>query len=115
MLGKWELFAHQGISTLIIVVFSVALIVRVVWQKRTMARSIHWRKYRKMTIQLLSVSMLYLLLNSPAVSIVIATQFGLPQSVTVIPLIYILFFELILYFYFHLFVVDHYLNLEKNS
>jgi hypothetical protein len=53
------------IPTIIIVVFSMALLVRVLYQKSSLCRKIQWRKQRKMTIQLLSITILYQLLNFP--------------------------------------------------
>jgi hypothetical protein len=53
MLGIWDLIVHQVIPTFIIVIFCTALLLRVVLQKRRMNQPVQWRKYRKMTIQLL--------------------------------------------------------------
>ncbi len=47
LLGTWYLLAHQMIPTLIMVISSIALLGRVVRQKRTLNRPIRWRKYRK--------------------------------------------------------------------
>ncbi len=65
ILGTWDLLFHQVIPTFIIVSFSLALSLRVLWQKRKLNQRMRWNKYRKMTIQLLSISILYLLFNSP--------------------------------------------------
>ncbi|CAF1134829.1 unnamed protein product [Adineta steineri] len=61
----WQTVAHQILPVLIIIVFSTALLLRVIWQKFRIHQSIQWRKYRKMTIQLLSVSLLYLIFYLP--------------------------------------------------
>jgi hypothetical protein len=116
ILATWELIGHEGVPTFIIVIFSISLIVCVIKQKRTMNQPIQWRKHRKMTIQMLSISSLYFILNAPGTIIHLGSQYGLPQSVTVISFVYIYyFFEPISYFYFHLYVVYHYLNFEENS
>jgi hypothetical protein len=47
-------------SSLIIVFFSIALLLGVLWQKTHSCRSIRWWRERKMIIQLLSISILYL-------------------------------------------------------
>ena len=46
----------------IIIIFSIAFLFRVIYQKIRMRQAIQWRKQRKMTIQLLSISFLYLIL-----------------------------------------------------
>ncbi|CAF1356344.1 unnamed protein product [Adineta steineri] len=89
----WELLAHQVIPTLIIVIFSITLIVRALQQKQRVNQRIQWRKYRKMTIQLLSISALYLAFNSPWVFILFASQYGLPPNITRIYTFYGLYFR----------------------
>jgi hypothetical protein len=64
-LGTWDLIRHQIVPILIIVISCIVLVLRVIKQKTRMRRSIHWRKYRKMTIQLLSISTIYMIFNAP--------------------------------------------------
>ncbi|CAF1540954.1 unnamed protein product [Adineta ricciae] len=87
-LGTWDLIAHQLIPTLTILISSVALILRVQWQKTRAHRIIDWRKQRKMLIQLISTSIIYLLFNAPWVGIILAYQFGLPGNVAVYGMVY---------------------------
>jgi len=61
----FETLFNNILPSLTIVIFSVALFVRIVRQKHRIQQHIHWRKYRKMTIQLLSISVLYLLITTP--------------------------------------------------
>ena len=61
----WQTIFHQILPVVIIIVFSIALIIRVIWQKFRLHQAVHWRKYRKMTIQLLSIAFLYLLFYLP--------------------------------------------------
>ncbi|CAF1403179.1 unnamed protein product [Adineta steineri] len=93
VLAMWELLAHQVIPTLIIVIFSISLIIRALQQKQRVNQRIQWRKYRKMTIQLLSISALYLAFNSPWVFILFASQYGLPPNITRIYTFYGLYFR----------------------
>jgi hypothetical protein len=67
--------------TLIIVVFSITLLLRVLWQKTRMHRTIQWRRQRKMLIQLLSISILYLFLNVPWAFILLLQFFGLESKI----------------------------------
>ncbi|CAF1444557.1 unnamed protein product [Adineta ricciae] len=43
----------------------ISLLVRVLWQRVRMRQTIHWKKHRKMAIQVLSISCVYLLLLLP--------------------------------------------------
>jgi hypothetical protein len=77
----FETFFNNIISNLIIVIFSVALLLRVLWRKYLVRRELNWRKHRKMTIQLLSISALYLLITSPWALMVFLRICGLPSNV----------------------------------
>ena len=61
----YDAIAHQLVPIFTIILFSIALLLRVVWRRRHVQQTIQWRKYRKMTIQLLSISFLYLLFLFP--------------------------------------------------
>jgi hypothetical protein len=100
VLGIWDLIAHQFIPTLIIVIFSIALIGRVLRQKRKMNQPIQWRKNRKMTIQLLFVSTLYIITSAPWIILIFAVQYGLSRDIANEPLIYTLFFRSFVIFLF---------------
>ncbi len=83
ILGIWDLTIHQVVPTLIIIFFSVALLVRSIWQKTRLYRRVNWRKYRKMIIQLLSFSIIYIIFDVPIVSIIFAYQYGLPTDIAI--------------------------------
>lgn len=65
ILSMWDYIVHQIIPILAITIFSIGLLVRVLWQKNRMRRTIHWRKHRKMTVQALSIAFLYLVILLP--------------------------------------------------
>ena len=69
ILGRWEMGVHGCLSTLIIACSSIGLLIRVIIQKYRQNQVFQWRKYRKMIIQLFSVSLLYLIFNLPAMLI----------------------------------------------
>ena len=50
----------NGIPVVIIMLANILLIVRVVWQKRRRHQPISWQKQRRMTLQLLTISCLYI-------------------------------------------------------
>jgi len=64
-LTMWEVIVHEIVPILIIVVFSIALLVRVLWQRHRIRQPIQWRKYRKMSFQLLSISLIYSIFSLP--------------------------------------------------
>lgn len=61
----YDTVVQQILPVFVIVLFSMLLLVRVVWQKHRLRRPQQWRKHRKMTIQLLSISLLYLFFSFP--------------------------------------------------
>ena len=67
-LNLWESIVHQIIPNTIIVVFNIVLLVRILW-----------RKYRKMTIQLLSISLLYLIFFCPNAALVLMDLCNIPD------------------------------------
>lgn len=87
-LGSWDLFVHQVIPTINISIFSILLILRVIWQKRRLNQPVKWRKHRKMTIQLVSISCIYCVFNFPWTVLVFAFQYGLSPDAAYIPLLY---------------------------
>jgi hypothetical protein len=87
-LGSWDLIVHQFIPTLIIIVFSFMLIARVIWQKRRLNQPLVWRRHRKMMIQLISISCVYIIFNCPWTFLIFAFQYGLPPELANVPLLY---------------------------
>jgi hypothetical protein len=61
----WDVIVNDMIPTIIIIVCSIALLFRIIYQKHRIGRPIRWRNHRKMTIQLLSISVLYLVIYIP--------------------------------------------------
>jgi hypothetical protein len=100
ILGIWDLIVHQVVPTLIIIILCIALIVRVILQKTRMHQQVHWRKHRKMIIQLLSISTIYMIFNSPWALIIFAYQYGLPDNIASIALMYTGFLSYFVIFLF---------------
>ena len=81
-LALYDTIVNSIIPTPIIILFSITLIIRVIKQKQTLHRHVQWRKYRRMIIQLLSISAMFLLFNLPMTSLVLAQVCGLPIGAT---------------------------------
>jgi hypothetical protein len=64
-LGVWELVVNTSAPVIIESIFSIALILRVQWQKRRLRQSNQWRKQRRMILQLCLVSGVNISTNLP--------------------------------------------------
>ncbi|CAF2594917.1 unnamed protein product [Rotaria sp. Silwood2] len=88
VLGLWDLIVHQFLPTVIIVLFSIALLIRVTLQKNRLRQGVQWRKHKKMIIQLLSISAVCIIFNVPWVLVIFAHQYGLREDIAKVGLIY---------------------------
>ena len=69
------------LPTFTIVISSVVLLLRVIWQKYHAQRQMNWRQYRKMTIQVLMISCLYLIFPFPYLFITLLHLCGVPYYI----------------------------------
>lgn len=81
VIGIWDTGIHGGLSTVIVACFSIGLLVRVLVKRRHQYRIVHWRKYRKMILQLLPVSIMHLIFNLPSMILWVARLCGVPGTV----------------------------------
>lgn len=72
----FETFFNNILPNFIIIAASLTLIVRIFLQRSRMNQPLRWRKHRKMTIQLVSVSAMYLLVTSPWALIIFLRMCG---------------------------------------
>jgi hypothetical protein len=61
----YDTVVQQILPVMVIVLSSMLLMIRVLWRKYRLRQPQQWRKNRKMTIQLLSISLLYLFFSFP--------------------------------------------------
>jgi hypothetical protein len=87
VLATWDLMFHQFVPTVIILCFCIGLVVRVVYQKIRVRQPMQWRKHRKMIIQLLSISLVYIVFNLPWVLVIFAYQCGLSVEIAIVGII----------------------------
>jgi hypothetical protein len=99
-LFMYETIVHAILTVLTIVISSVALLLRVLWQRHRTHRQIDWRRHRKMTIQLLSISIVYIIFLFPYALITICQLCGLSTDAVVQVLSVMTFFT-----YYALFLV----------
>ncbi|CAF4904509.1 unnamed protein product [Rotaria socialis] len=80
-LKTYEIIAHTILPTFIIVFSSIALLLRVFWQKYRMKQQFQWRRYRIMTMQVLPISCVFLIFPFPYVIVVLLQLCGLSASI----------------------------------
>lgn len=78
-LNAWDYLGNGIVCTIIETMASVALIGRVLWQKRCAHQQVNWQKHRKMTFQLLSISCLSLTIIFPQSLITVIQNVGGPN------------------------------------
>ncbi|CAF1377579.1 unnamed protein product [Adineta steineri] len=81
LVGTWDAIADYIIPTFIIIILSIVLIIRVWYSKYRVGQRIQWRNYKKMTIQLISISFLYLILYLPFMVLNTAYTAGLSTDI----------------------------------
>jgi hypothetical protein len=88
-LGTFDWTVDNGLPVVIIILANVALIVRVIKQKRRRQQLVSWRKQRRMTLQLLGISCLYLFIWFPNLMIILVQLLFLPTFLVKIQFDYI--------------------------
>jgi hypothetical protein len=93
ILSLYDLFVHSWLPTFFIAILSAGLVIRVVNQKRTLLhQNVPWRKHRRMILQLLSISCLYLICMGPYTLIqVINLLIGLSKTAAYIKDVYLFY------------------------
>ena len=72
----YQVAINEVLFTVLISVFSITLVIRILWQKHLRLRQpIQWRKHRKMTIQLVVIAGNYLLFHLPEMIVLLAKPF----------------------------------------
>ena len=64
-MSTWYLVINQLLAALIAIVFSVALWIRVIRQRALMKKSVEWRRFNKLTSQVLVLTVLFIVLELP--------------------------------------------------
>lgn len=89
----YDNIAHQILPNLIIIISSIALLCRIYRQKWRVGQSLQWRKHWKMTVQILFVTIIYLLFALPLTLVHFLDLCGLSSSRTASAKEYLLFFN----------------------
>lgn len=89
--GTWEAGVHGCFFTFVIAIFSATFLIRVLLERHRRFHAINWRRHRKMTIQLLSISSIFLVFNLPLNIAAIIQLCGLPFELGAILMPYFFF------------------------
>jgi phosphatidylglycerophosphate synthase len=86
-----EQIGFGAISSCLIAIFNMALVVRVVRQKYRIHRSVQWKKQRKLPVQMIALSLLFLIFSLPSTTIYLVRLFGPPDwADKVLPIFFVL-------------------------
>ncbi|CAF2528169.1 unnamed protein product [Rotaria sp. Silwood2] len=100
IMGIWNFIINSALPSFLEAFFSLSFLFRVFWKKYHSHLPMQWRKQRKMTIQLMSLSSLNMAVTFPIGVIGVAHLCGLPQDVGVQVNQYFFFFS-----YFVIFLI----------
>ncbi|CAF3010239.1 unnamed protein product [Rotaria socialis] len=75
-INTWDYLLNGVLCNILEAFFSCTLLVKVIWRKNYSTRRFNWKKYRKMTVQLLSISILSLMINLPQSLIIFIQVMG---------------------------------------
>jgi hypothetical protein len=76
VLSTYDWIADDGLPAIIIIFSDTILVIRVIYQKSRRVQGVSWRKQRRMTLQLLGISSLYLIALLPSVVIGVIQEFS---------------------------------------
>jgi hypothetical protein len=79
-LHTWDIMVNNIVPSLLVAFASIALLIRVIRQKYRLNQHVRWRRQRKMTVQLVSLSVLNILFNIPLNLVSLAHVCGLPKD-----------------------------------
>jgi hypothetical protein len=71
----WDLIIHNILPTFIIAIFNLALLYRIIAQKNRIQQANQWRKNRRMSMQILLLSAVYLFLHFPLTILILVQLF----------------------------------------
>ncbi|CAF4090622.1 unnamed protein product [Rotaria sp. Silwood2] len=88
IIGVYDAVVHGCLTTLIITVFSIGLLIRLVLQKRRRRQVMQWSKHRKLTVQLLSITSIFIIVNLPIAVMSVIYLLYLPVDIDVNVMLY---------------------------
>ena len=77
ILSLWDSIGNYIVPAFLTILFSVALFARVLYKRYRVRQRIEWKNYRKMAMQLLPISILYIFLQFPPIFLYAAYSAGL--------------------------------------
>ena len=65
VMSTWYLVVNQLFAAVLAIVFSLLLWIRIVQQRKRMRKNVEWRRFKKLTIQVLVITLLFVFLEMP--------------------------------------------------
>ncbi|CAF1153549.1 unnamed protein product [Adineta steineri] len=90
-LATYDWGVDNGLPIVVITIANVALLVRVIRQKLRRQGTVSWKKQRRMTVQLLSISLLYFIAWLPGIVVAVIQQLFIPGFLAEIQVEYIFY------------------------
>ena len=81
-LGQFDVIFNGIIPCIVIIIANILLFIRIIKQKHRLRQEVQWHKYKRMIIQLISCSLLFLIFQIPSMGLLLAQKFGLPFGAT---------------------------------
>ena len=104
-----EQLGFSSTSSCLIVLFNMTLLARVIRQKYRIHRAVQWRRQRKLALQMIALSLLYLIFSLPITIIYLVLFFGSSDWADEYVAIFYFLSLIMLFYYFHLCVLAIYL------
>ncbi|CAF3431409.1 unnamed protein product [Rotaria sp. Silwood2] len=88
-LSAYDWITHMLLPSLLIPLASITLLLRVLIQAKKMKRTLNWRSTRKLTLQLMAISILYLLFWTPLALVSLVRIYFIPTFIDEITYYYL--------------------------
>lgn len=111
-LAIWDKLLHHIIPTFVIAFSNIALLYRIIAQKKRLRRPIQWKKHRRMAIQLLSISAVYVFVNLPTMIFIIVEL--LHNIKTYETNLYVFISTYLVSFSFSIVICCNYISIDKH-
>ena len=94
IVALYEFLAHGTVPTFLIALFSIGLWMRVLMHNQRVRQTVNWGRHRKLTMQMLGISCLYLITNMPLCIVNLIQLLGMSDF----GLAYVPYFVMVVYF-----------------
>ncbi|CAM4848742.1 unnamed protein product [Rotaria magnacalcarata] len=112
-LKTWDTIVNNVIPPLLEPLMTLSFLFRVIWHKHRSHQPMHWRKHRKMAIQLFALSIPNFFINFPVDVLLIAQLCGIPSNLGDNMLAYFYFLSYFVIFIFSFICLVSFIDIKK--